>query len=133
MILDDEAPVLFIIPRKAEVSRNKRPVPTDTAKENVLTEPHTTDQLPQSEAKTKNQHGTDAKRNKAQIESGKQKPKGKHGKASKKSGKDSVTHDGVEDGADPVTEAHEDRVRDQTSSQTVQGHKEVQAGKSHFY
>lgn len=127
MILDDEAPVLFIIPRKAEVSRNKRPVPTDTAKENVLTEPHTTDQLPQSEAKTKNQHGTDAKRNKAQIESGKQKPKGKHGKASKKSGKDSVTHDGVEDGADPVTEAHEDRVRDQTSSQTVQGHKEVQA------
>ncbi|XDV47452.1 hypothetical protein PO909_017073 [Leuciscus waleckii] len=127
MILDDEAPVLFIIPRKAEVSRNKRPVPADTAKENVLTEPHSTDQLPQSEAETKNQLGPDAKRNKAQIESGKQKPKGKHGKASKKSGKDSVTHDGVEDGADPVTEAHEDRVCDQTSSQTVQGHKEVQA------
>ncbi|XP_056104855.1 serine/arginine repetitive matrix protein 1 isoform X3 [Rhinichthys klamathensis goyatoka] len=127
MILDDEAPVLFIIPRKAEVSRNKRPVPADTAKENVLTEPHSTDQLPQSEAEMKKQHGTDAKRNEAQIESGKQKPKGKHGKASKKSGKDSVTHDRVEDGADPVTEAHEDRVCDQTSSQTVEGHKEVQA------
>ncbi|KAK7118331.1 hypothetical protein R3I94_021985 [Phoxinus phoxinus] len=128
MILDDEAPVLFIIPRKAEVSRNKRPVPADTAKENVLTEPHSTDQLPQSEAETKNHHGTDAKGNKAQIESGKQKPKGKHGKASKKSGKDSVTHDGVVDGADPVPEAQEDRVcDDQTSSQTVQGHKEVQA------
>ncbi|XP_077100739.1 uncharacterized protein LOC143751853 isoform X2 [Siphateles boraxobius] len=127
MILDDEAPVLFIIPRKAEVSRNKRPVPADTAKENVLTKPHSTDQLLQSEAETKNQHGTDAKRNKVQIESGKQKAKGKHGKASKKSGKDSVTHDGVEDGADPVTEAHEDRVCDQTSSQNVQGHQEVQA------
>ncbi|XP_039522898.1 altered inheritance of mitochondria protein 21 isoform X3 [Pimephales promelas] len=129
MILDDEAPVLFIIPRKAEVSRNKKPVPADTAKEMVLTEPHSTDQLPQSEAETKKQHGMDAKRNKAQIESCKQNPKGKHGKASKKTGKDSVTHDGVEDEADPVTEAHEDRVCDQTSSQTVEGHKEVQAGK----
>ncbi|KAK9953351.1 hypothetical protein ABG768_017351 [Culter alburnus] len=128
IILDDEAPVHFIIPRKAEV-KNKRPLPADTAKEKVLTEPHSTDQLSQSEAEMTDQHEPDAKRNKAQIESGKQKMKGKLGKASKKSGKDSVTHDGLEDGADPVTEALEDNDCDQTSSQTKQGHKEVQAGK----
>ncbi|KAF4095880.1 uncharacterized protein si:ch211-161h7.4 [Onychostoma macrolepis] len=129
MILDDEAPVLFVIPRKAEVSRNKRPVPADTAKENVLTEPHCTDRLSQSETDTTNQHGKDAKRNKAQIESGKQKLKRKRGKASKKSDKGSVTHDSVEDGADLVTETLEDRISDQTSSQTVQGHKTVSSGK----
>ncbi|XP_067291315.1 muscle M-line assembly protein unc-89 isoform X2 [Pseudorasbora parva] len=130
MILDDEAPVLFIIPRKAETSRNKKPVPADTAKENVLTEPHSTEQLSLSEAEMTNQHGLDGKRSKAQIESGKQKPKGKHGKVSKKSGKDSVTHNGVvEDGADPVTEVLEDRVCDLTSSETVQARKEVQAEK----
>uniref|UniRef100_A0A8C2EV37 Mif2/CENP-C cupin domain-containing protein n=1 Tax=Cyprinus carpio TaxID=7962 RepID=A0A8C2EV37_CYPCA len=129
MILDDEAPVLFVIPRKAEVSGNKRPVPTDTTKENVLTEPHSTDQLSQSETDTTNHHGKDDKRNTAQIESGKQKPKGKRGKASKKSVKDSVTHDNPEDGADLVTEMLEDRVSDQTSSQTVQGRKTVQTGK----
>ncbi|XP_048030595.1 uncharacterized protein si:ch211-161h7.4 isoform X2 [Megalobrama amblycephala] len=126
IILDDEAPVHFIIPRKAEV-KNKRPVPADTAKEKVLTEPHSTDQLSQSEVEMTDRHEADAKRNKAQIESGKQKMKGKFGKASKKSGKDSVTHDGREDGADPVTEALEDNDCDQTSSQTKQGHKEVQA------
>lgn len=130
IILDDEAPVLFVIPRKAEANKCKRPVPADTAKDNVLTEPHSTDQLSQSDVEMTNQQGVDAKRNKAQIESGKQKPKGKRGKASKKSGKDSVTHD---DGADPVTEALEDNDCDQPSSQSVQGRKEVQAGKSHFY
>ncbi|XP_067233750.1 axoneme-associated protein mst101(2) isoform X2 [Chanodichthys erythropterus] len=124
IILDDEAPVLFIIPRKPEV-KNKRPVPADTAKEKVLTEPHSTDQLSQSEVEMTDQHEADAKRNKAQIESGKQKMKGKFGKASKKSGKNSVT--GREDGADRVTEALEDNDCDQTSSQTKQGHKEVQA------
>lgn len=132
IILDDEAPVLFIIPRKAEV-KNKRPVPADAAKEKVLTEPHSTDQLSQSEAEMTDQHEADAKGNKAQIESGKQKMKGKCGKASKKSGKDSVTHDNREDGADPVTEGLEVNDCDQTSSQTKQGHREVQAGKSHFY
>lgn len=132
IILDDEAPVLFIIPRKAEV-KNKRPVPADTAKEKVLTEPHSTDQLSQSEANTTDHHEADAERNKLQIESGKQKLRGKRGKASKKSGKDSVTHEGLEHGADPVTEALEDNDCDQTSSQTVEGHKEVKAGKSHFY
>lgn len=131
MILDDEAPVLFVIPRKAEVSRNKRPVPADTAKENAFTEPHCTDQLSQSETDTTNQHGKDAKRNK--IESGKQKLKEKCGKALKKSDKGSVTHDSVEDGADLVTETLENRVSDQTSSQTVQGYKAVPTGKSHFY
>ncbi|XP_016127218.1 uncharacterized protein [Sinocyclocheilus grahami] len=130
MILDDEAPVLFVIPRKAEVTRNKRPVPTDTAKENVLTEPHSTDQLSQSETYTTNHHGKDDKRNTVQIEFGiPKKTKGKRGKASKKSGKDSVTHDSVEDGADLATETLEDRVSDQTSSQTVQGHKTVPTGK----
>ncbi|XP_026056244.1 peptidyl-prolyl cis-trans isomerase CYP95-like isoform X2 [Carassius auratus] len=128
MILDDEAPVLFVIPRKAEVSRNKRPVPADTAKQNVLTEPHCTDQLSQSETDTTNQHGKDAKINKVQMESGKQKRKEKHGKASKKSGKGSVAHDSVEDGADHVTETLED-ISDQTSSQTVQGCKTVSSGK----
>ncbi|XP_016359149.1 uncharacterized protein LOC107701622 [Sinocyclocheilus anshuiensis] len=132
MILDDEAPVLFVIPRKAEVSRNKRPVPTDTAKENVLTEPHSTDQLSQSETYTTNHHGKDDKRNTAQFESGKpKKTKGKRGKASKKSGKDSVTHDSVEDGADLATETLEDGVSDQNSSQTVQGHKTVPTRKKH--
>ncbi|XP_016427083.1 serine/arginine repetitive matrix protein 1-like isoform X2 [Sinocyclocheilus rhinocerous] len=129
MILDDEAPVLFVIPRKAEVSRNKRPVPANTAKENVLTEPHSTDQLSQSETDTTNQHGKDAKRNQVQMESGKQKLKEKRGKASKKSGKGPVTHDSVEDRADLVTETLEDRISDQTSSQTVQGCKTVSTGK----
>ncbi|XP_042607836.1 proteoglycan 4 isoform X2 [Cyprinus carpio] len=129
MILDDEAPVLFVIPRKAEVSRNKRPVPADTAKENVLREPHCTDQLSQSETDTTNQHGKDAKRNKVQMESGKQKLKEKRGKASKKSAKGSVAHESVEDGADLVTETLEDRISDQTSSQTVQGRKTVSTGK----
>ncbi len=131
MILDDEAPVLFVIPRKAEVSRSKKPVLADTAKENVLTEPHSLDRLSQSETDATNQHGKDAKRNK--IESGKQKLKGKHGKALKKNGEDTVTHDSVEDGAKLVTETLEDRVSDQTSSQTVQGQKAVPTGKSHFY
>ncbi|KAL1248681.1 hypothetical protein QQF64_021999 [Cirrhinus molitorella] len=129
MILDDEAPVLFVIPRKAEVSRNKRPVPTDTAKENVLTELNSADQLSQSETDMTTQHWKDAKRNKAQIDSSKQKTKGKRGKASKKSVKDSVTHDSVEDGADLVTETLEERVSDQSSSQTLQGHKTVPTGK----
>ncbi|XP_073686965.1 uncharacterized protein [Garra rufa] len=129
MILDDEAPVLFVIPRKGEVSRNKRPVPAETAKENVLTEPNSVDQLSQSETDTATQHGKDANRNKAHIESGKQKPKGKRGRASKKSGKDSVTLDSVEDGADLVTETLEDRVSDQSPSQTVQGHNSNQTGK----
>ncbi len=131
MILDDEAPVLFVIPRKAEVSRSKKPVPVDNTKENVLTEPHSTDRLSQSETDATNQHGKDAKRNK--IESGKQKLKGKHGKALKKNGEGTVTHDSVEDGAKLVTETLEDRVSDQTSSQTVQGQKAVPTGKSHFY
>ncbi|KAL0156748.1 hypothetical protein M9458_047994, partial [Cirrhinus mrigala] len=87
--------------------RNKRPVPADTAMENFLTEPNSTDQLSQSETDMTTQHGKDAKRNKAQID--------------------------VEDGADLVTETPEDRVSDQTSSQTVQGHKTVPTGKSHFY
>ncbi|XP_052399081.1 serine/arginine repetitive matrix protein 2 [Carassius gibelio] len=129
MILDDEAPVLFVIPRKAEVSRNKRHVPTDIAKENVLTELHSTDQLSQSETDTTDHHGKDDKRNTAQTETGKQKPKGKLGKASKKSVKDSVTHNSLEDGADLVPEMLEDRVSDPTASQTVQGHKTVPTGK----
>ncbi|XP_043082807.1 uncharacterized protein si:ch211-161h7.4 [Puntigrus tetrazona] len=129
MILDDEAPVLFLIPRKAEVSRNKKTVPADTSKEEVLTERHSTEQLSQSETDMTDQHGKGAKRNTAQIESGKQKPKGKRGKATKRSGKGSVTHDSVEDGAALVTETLEDRVSDQTSSQTVQGQKTVSTGK----
>ncbi|XP_059390547.1 uncharacterized protein LOC132123869 isoform X2 [Carassius carassius] len=129
MILDDEAPVLFVIPRKVEVSRNKRPVPTDIAKENVLTEPHSTDQLSQSETDTTDHHGKDDKRNTAQTESGKQKPKGKLGKASKKSVKDSVTHNSLEDVADLVPEMLEDRVSDQTASQTVQRHQTLPTGK----
>lgn len=126
MILDDEAPVLFIIPRKAEASKNKRPVPADTTKENVLTEPSSADQPSQSEAHTASRRGADAKKKQVQVESPKQKPKGKRGKASKKAAKDLVTDVVVEDGADTVTEALEERVCDRVSTQNVQGTKQCQ-------
>ncbi|XP_051971052.1 uncharacterized protein si:ch211-161h7.4 [Xyrauchen texanus] len=125
MILDDEAPVLFIIPRKLEVCRKKRTVPADSAKESVSEEPHSIDQLSQSETDTNNQKGADSKRSKAQSDSDNQKPKGKRRKASKKSSKAQVTHDGLEDRPDPVIQGIEDRFCDQSPSQTVQGNKVV--------
>lgn len=128
MILDDEAPVLFIIPRKADGSKNKRPVPADIMKENLLTEPLSADQLSQSEAHPASRHGADTKKKQVQVESAKQKLKGKRGKASKKAAKDSVSDVVVEDGADTVTETLEERVCDQASTQNVQQHKAVPAG-----
>ncbi|XP_051538483.1 nucleolar and coiled-body phosphoprotein 1-like isoform X2 [Myxocyprinus asiaticus] len=125
MILDDEAPILFMIPRKPEVSRSKRPVAADSAKDSVPAEPHSADQLLQSEEDTNNQQGPDSKRNQVQIDSDKQKPKGKRRRASKKNSKELVPHDGLEDRPDPVTQGREDRICDQSSSQTVQGNKVV--------
>ncbi|XP_056306965.1 uncharacterized protein si:ch211-161h7.4 isoform X2 [Danio aesculapii] len=127
MILDDEAPVLFIIPRKADASKNKRPVPADTTKENA--ELPSADQPPQSEAHPASRHGTDTKKKQVQVDSAKQNLKGKRGKASKKAAKDSVSDVVVEDGANTVTEALEERVCDQASTQNVQEHKAVPAGK----
>ncbi|XP_051543728.1 proteoglycan 4 isoform X2 [Myxocyprinus asiaticus] len=125
MILDDEAPVLFIIPRKSGVCRKKRTVTADSAKECVSAEPHSIDQLSQSETDTNNQEGADSKRSKAQSDSDNQKPKGKHRKASKKNSKELVTHDGLEDRPDPLTQGIEDGFCDRSPSQTVQGNKVV--------
>ncbi|XP_051969907.1 nucleolar and coiled-body phosphoprotein 1-like isoform X2 [Xyrauchen texanus] len=123
MILDDEAPILFMIPRKPEVSRSKRPVPADSAKDSVPADPQSADQLLQSEEDINNQQGTDSKRNQAQIDSDKQKPQGKRRRASKKSRKGPVPHDVFKDRPDPVTQRRENRICDQSPSQTVQGNK----------
>nr|XP_055038497.1 eukaryotic translation initiation factor 5B isoform X3 [Misgurnus anguillicaudatus] len=122
MILDDEAPVLFVIPRKADVSRNKKTVQAKTS-ESVSAEPSSTEQRLQSEADVNEQQVPTSKRSKAQVESKKQ-PKGKRGKASKKNSKDAVT-DVLEEIPNPVPEALEDEGCDQISSQTVQGLKDV--------
>lgn len=122
MILDDEAPLLFVIPRKADVSRNKKTVQEKTS-ESVAAEPSSTEQRLQSEPDVNEQQVSTSKRSKAQVESKKQ-PKGKRGKASKNNSKDAVT-DVLEERPNPVPEALEDEGCDQISSQTVQGLKDV--------
>lgn len=127
MILDDEAPVLFVIPRKTDVSKNKRTVQAKTSKESLPAEPPL-----QTEADVNDQQGTTSKRSKAQTESGKKQPRGNRGKASKKKGKDAVP-DVLEKITNSVPGVQEEGVGEQISPQNDPGLKDVNSsGKLQF-
>ncbi|XP_057178549.1 proteoglycan 4 isoform X2 [Triplophysa rosa] len=119
MILDDEAPILFVIPRKTDVSKNKKTVPAKTSKESLPAEP-----LSQTEADVNDQQRMTSKISKAQTESGKKQPKGNRGKASKKKGIDAVV-DVLEKRTNSVLEVQDEGVGEQISSQNVPGLKDV--------
>lgn len=120
MILDDEAPVLFVIPRKIDVSKSKKTVQAKTTKESLPAKPPL-----QTEAE-----GTTSKRSKAQTESGKKQAKRNRSKASKKNGKDA---DVLEKRINSVPEVLQEGIGQQISSQNVLGLKDFDSGKSQFY
>ncbi|XP_056593659.1 uncharacterized protein si:ch211-161h7.4 isoform X2 [Triplophysa dalaica] len=119
MILDDEAPILFVIPRKTDVSKNKKTVQAKTSKESLPAEPPSP-----TEADVNDQQRMTSKRRKAQKESGKKQPKGNHCKASKKKGKDAVL-DVLEKKTNSVLEVQERGVGEQISPQNVPDLKDV--------
>ncbi|KAA0704749.1 hypothetical protein E1301_Tti000936 [Triplophysa tibetana] len=110
MILDDEAPILFVIPRKTDVSKNRKTVQAKTSKESLPAEPPS-----QTEADVNEQQRMTSKRSKAQKESGKKQPKGNRGKSSKKMGYDAVL-DVLEKKTNSVLEVPERIVGEQISS-----------------
>lgn len=127
MILDDEAPILFVIPRKTDVSKNRKTVQAKTSKESLQAEPPS-----QTEADVNDQQRKTSKRSKTQKESGKKQPKGNRCNASKKKGKD-VVLDVLEKKTNSVLEVQERGVGEQIFSQNVPGLKDVDSsGKSLF-